>query len=554
MSTALLSWIGGLVLSAFDGEFQDLAEESSAAAIKHEVRLSVVNVGVGSENITGVALDDHGLVLVLAHDIIVPGTMIASASIPRDNRPNSTEVALCTFEQVKLVGVHPRLDLALLQVSTAVHPPTLRPIKVAQSVVLNGDPLNLSKPDPGKVWVSRAVTTVGASRAGYFQLKDSTENSEWYRQCVVFNSDSQAVGLVNWIYESGSVVDGVVSLVNLRIDEFKPLGARPRDFVKARELVRAAQDAIRGLEGDQGGPAARRAKHLLRLALLESPEDARSYVALGSIAQKFPPIPGAHPREAAVYLGQALTIEPWGEYAQGGGFHEVGVLLQKMDLINEAAALWKEEVAKFPEKASLSWAALAALHYRAADYLAAGYESEMALQTSSEKPEEMVKVRVRSRDRIGAGDLARLNALTTDPEAGIRQLKDASDQARSQGKSFVLPETEAVLRNLIAPPRPASGGVMPYYPPAATPPVPKPSTQEARVEGMRETGIRGSYAIFRDAIAQGRTELAEQILKILLRDREDAIKYGQEMLDRATTFDDREVALKALEKLKSARR
>lgn len=80
--------------------------------------------------------------------------------------------------------------------------------------------------------------------------------------------------------------------------------------------------------------------------------------------------------------------------------------------------------------------------------------------------------------------------------------------------------------------------------------LPKPAPAAVAVKASDEVRLRGTYQNYRTAIATGNDVARGALEKVLLRDRDAAMRMAQDELGRAKTERDREIATLTLEALR----
>jgi putative serine protease PepD len=127
-----MNWVAALLVvailaPAFRATAADAEEE--AVTVYRKVSPAVVSLQNAEGSGTGVIIGSDGLILTNAHVVTSPLPFEARVDVPGPGGQSREAV----FKKVELIGLHPKLDLALVKIDPAEHHVTLPAAQVART-------------------------------------------------------------------------------------------------------------------------------------------------------------------------------------------------------------------------------------------------------------------------------------------------------------------------------------------------------------------------------------------------------------------------------------
>ena len=417
------------------------SQEAERRAMLDKYGPSVVCVRNDEGYGSGMVLDERGLVLTNAHVIVSPIPLRVEAMVREDDR-----IRPAVFTSVVLIGVHPTRDLALVRVDPSQHPGKLLPIVMAKERAVTGDAVYAigypsTRGGRTKVCTMGAVTGVDqfVDMPGYFEF--SAEVHHGNSGGPVVNKKGEAIGVVTRGKFKGEPTAWAIPLHDFRPDAFIPLEQRPKDPAKASKILRYAEEILRVSKGEGSRIGLLLAQDLFSLALVEDISNADTYFKIGMLRR--------HEQEhssAAAYLMRSIQIQPWND-SKDIVYHELGVCLYELGKRSEAMAVWNEAVAKFPGDSAKVWDALAVAYYDSSQYLDAACATRASLRSFGDRAAKMNEIYDKARQKLDGDEISRLNQFERSIEGQFQESSRTADKARQQGKRFLLPACEAVIRS-----------------------------------------------------------------------------------------------------------
>ncbi|MBI3854680.1 MAG: trypsin-like peptidase domain-containing protein [Planctomycetes bacterium] len=482
------------------------AQESERRNMLEKAGPSVVAIRNDESYGSGMILDEQGTILTNAHVIVSPLPLRVEAQWRAKEGLRSG-----WFSKVVLIGVHPKRDLALLRIDPSEHQAKLTPLPIAKSKAVSRDSiLAIGFPDTyggtQKTCTLGEVTGVDkfVDMPGYFEF--SAEVHHGNSGGPIVDTFGHAVGIVTAGRTDGEPVAWAIPLWDLRPDQFVPLDRRPRDPAKASAILRFAEDLLRkAREGKRGTAAV--AGMLFQMALLEDISNADTYFKVGALQrhyQSFGP--------AAAYLMRSIQIQPWND-SKDIVYHELGVALAQLRRPNDAITVWNEGVAKYPGEAPRVWDALAVHHFEQGRFLDAACASRASLRAFGDRAQAMNEVYDRARKRLDGGEIARLTAFEQGLDAGVQDSRKVADRARQDGKRFLTPECETLVKSFEGVQKEAAG--FNFSSLGRGPNAPKPI--EIPDAELLPLFIKSRIAVAGEHLQAGRIKLATEVLEDVIK-------------------------------------
>jgi tetratricopeptide (TPR) repeat protein len=465
-----------------------VAEEEEAVRVYSAVHPAVVGLENLEGNGTGILLDRTGLILTNAHVVASPLPFTCQIDVR-----HGTRLEAVTFKTVKIVGFHPKFDLALVRIDPKEHSGTLEPARLAsrkaqpgQRVYAIGNPSG-----GGGVTLSKTITSgilSGVDRViddvAYYQI--SAPINPGNSGGPLTDKSGEVIGLVTLKFTDVENVGFAIPLHDLKTEEFVPLRQRKGDPEKARELLEMAEKyyergvtlmQARGDEDPEGQVLHMVAAKLYHMALTYDPANDTIYYNVGMLLRRL----DLH-EIAAAYLVQAIELNPWGKDNTSDYYRELGLTLVKQKKPDDARTAWQEGVAKNPIKAAKIWEDLAIywLHEKNDPYQAA-YSAAVVIKLGDPRSRLDVMRRLydEARGRLSDADRAKLGDAETKILATLER-QEAAAQQRRQANARYLTSEFAALAAKASPlagdetPQVVVRGERPVTPPPAEPVVAKP--------------------------------------------------------------------------------
>ena len=427
------------------------AQEEEAVRVYRDVQGCVVALENMEGSGTGIVLDTTGLILTNAHVVASPLPYECKVDLRRASQSQTV-----TFKNVKILGVHPQQDLALVRIDPQEHKGVLQPAELARTKAAPGQRVYaIGNPSGGGgVVLSKTITdgiVSGVDRVidgvSYYQI-DAPINAG-NSGGPLCDKSGQVIGLVTLKFTDVENIGFAIPLHTLNPAEFIPLVRRQGNPARVRELVKAANDfyqksrAIRQREGSATAEAKLYdlyAAKFYHLALANDPGNDALYYNVGMLLR------GLDADDvAAAYLLQAIELNPWGR-GNADYFRELGFALVKQKKFDEAQAAWEEGVAKFPVKGTKIWEDLI-IFYRneRRDFYQSAYAAAVVLHLNDPRSRVAMGKQLfgESRELLDEKDKVKLDAAVARIETELRQRVLATAKVHKANKPYL---TEAFAR------------------------------------------------------------------------------------------------------------
>jgi hypothetical protein len=460
---------------------------------------SFASVSNGDRTVAALAVSGDGLLLVPAHLLSLATEVRVNATLtdPRANRTD--QVTVCSLDSVTVVGIHPRLDLALIQVR--MPDPRLRfhPVDFARNGIANRDWVYLSNPFQPLPRKRRALTTSVGEKEGYFRLEQEGKDETRDLGLFVFDEEARAVGLVSWVPEGGEVVARALTLAGLRREDFISAAECRFDPARKESLIRMAEKLLRpaGL-GFRDPLDDARAHFLIELGLVNDPGDIETYLR---VAQ-----PALTRAMSVTLLARAISLDPWSVRVKAA-YLDLGNEFARSFQMAEAETVWLELTAKYPTECAAGWVALARSHAAETKYREAAFEARMALHTNSDRREEMVRLYRFGLDQLDAVERDKLEARIREIEPYSDKARSAAAKSRTAGKRFMTIAAEELFNT------PAPLGSRPQATPSRKPATPHPVEVDPT-----PAYVAARIRVAAEYLKSGQGDAAESILEDVLRE------------------------------------
>jgi len=416
--------------------------EEDAVRIYREVQGCVV----GLENLegggTGILLDRTGLILTNAHVVASPLPFECRVDLAQGRQQNTV-----TYRRVRILGVHPDKDLALVRIDTSEHQGVLQRAELARKKGVPGQRVfAIGNPSGGGGMVLNKTITAGLlsgvgrviDGVSYYQISAAINPGNSGGPLV--NLDGEVIGLVTLKFTDVENVGFAIPLDDLDVRQFIPLAKRKGDPRQVRELTAKANelyDRSREIAQDRGfdDPEAQLYSLLsakcYHMALAHDPANDGLYYNVGMLLR------GLDEDEvAAAYLLQAIELAPWGS-DNGDYYRELGFALVKQQKPDEAKIAWEEGIAKYPTAGAKIWEDLIIFRRNEEqDFYGSGYAAAVVRHLADPHTRLPMADQLyrEARNLLDANGRQKLDAAVAQIEQDLRQRQLAAKKARQAGK------------------------------------------------------------------------------------------------------------------------
>ena len=495
-------------------------QEESEKVYKKIVR-SVVSIENLEGSGTGLLLDKKGLILTNAHVVVSPFPFEVRVETGKD------DPATVTFKNVRVVGVHPRYDLALLQIDPDEQKVTLQPAKMAKSAGNPGQRVYaIGNPVAAGMTLAKTITSgmVSASdrvieELPYYQF--SAQVNPGNSGGPLCDKSGTVLGLVTFKVEGTEGIGFAIPLEKFKADVFVPLSERKSDPAKARELIDAAEEwNNRGQEyGRQFGLDDERriscnmiAAVLYRQALTHDPANVDLYYNIGMLLRT-----AAEYGPAVAYLVRSITLNPWG-IEDGKAYRELGLVMVYQKKLRESDLVFEEGIAKFPRRSGKIWEDVSISRSNEGRHLDAAYSARVGLVLGDARTEVLQKIYADSKAALSAEDRETLAAREQAIEATLGTMEKASAAAKKAGRAHVTKEFEKLIETLdlgVSPDAKATDEELWGDPDA------KPDAPAEDDDAAVEKKIRGKISLAKSYVSLGKRTEAISVLETVIAEHPD---------------------------------
>jgi S1-C subfamily serine protease/Flp pilus assembly protein TadD len=339
--------------------------KGSVAAFKSANR-SVVHLSSATSSGTGILLNSAGLILTNAHVLDSPVAFQCRLDVAGDDQEQKT----LTFRNVRTIGIHPRLDLALVTIDPSEHDAELEPARIlwekavsGQKVFAIGNPSTLGDVTLTKTITEGLVSGVDRRVDGRTYYQISAAINPGNSGGPITNEYGDVLGVVTLRMPFASDVGFAIPLHDLDLSDFVT-ETRRRGNRKVSDSLTERGISLQGsyyslVESGMHRTSAGRLSYSLAMgrfqnALEADPTNWRPYIFIGRLVasqRKY--------KEARGYLSQSLELDPWDNIS---AYEALGTVLEKSGYDDRALAVWREAASRFPGSGAVVWNALADYH------------------------------------------------------------------------------------------------------------------------------------------------------------------------------------------------
>jgi tetratricopeptide (TPR) repeat protein len=468
--------------------------------VEDQIRPSVVQIRNDECFGSGMFLDTHGLILTNAHVACspLPFRVLAIATI--DGKPKEV-----TFTHVSLLGFHPEYDLALLRVDPEELGAEIKPLALAKTPPIDGERVWAvgfpSDHERGKAKVATWGEMRSANKDFYGMPYLSVDISVTHGNSggPLCNEKGEVLGVVTASDPTGALA---VPISAYKPEKFGPLKARVPNREVSSKLLNLADELMKT---DGKDTPSSQAMSYYETALLWDSGNASLYSKVGQMQISIGRFPAA-----VAYLTRSLQMEPWPEKADP--YRLLGAALAGLRKQDEALAVWREGLDKYPLDNAELWGSLAVALEKAHHPIEAAFSARVALKTFSAHAGEMTELYHRCRDELDPRDLDHLRELEGDLDAHLGRLRAAAEKAHHDGRPFMNADAERVIGTM--------AGVQQVSALAALDPViesRRPEPPRIPDEEVEVRFIRGRIGVAKEYLRNGKPDKAIDILEDIVR-------------------------------------
>jgi tetratricopeptide (TPR) repeat protein len=426
--------------------------EEDAVRIYNDVQGCVVALANLEGGGTGILLDRDGLILTNAHVIASP--------LPFECRVDllqGREQKTVTYERVRVLGVHPEKDLALVRIDTSEHRGTLQTAGLARTKAVPGQRVfAIGNPAGGGMVLNKTITSgllSGVDRVidgvSYYQISAPINPGNSGGPLV--NAEGEVIGLVTLKFSDVENVGFAIPLHDLQVRQFVPLAQRQRNPAKVRELSQQASAffkrsrdiaKVRGHDDPSARLFSLLSAKFFHMAIAHDPGNDGLYYNVGMLLREL-----NEDEVAAAYLLKAIELAPWGDN-QGDYYRELGFALVKQKKTDEAGIVWEEGIAKYPRTGAKIWEDLIIFRRNEQqDYYGSGYAAAVVRHLADPQSRLTMAEQLfgEARDLLAADGQRKLDTAVARIERDLRQQELTAQRARKAGKAAL---TDAFARYL----------------------------------------------------------------------------------------------------------
>ncbi|MBI2922194.1 MAG: trypsin-like peptidase domain-containing protein [Planctomycetes bacterium] len=409
---------------------------------------------VGLENIetsgTGVIVSTGGLILTNAHVLSSPLKYRVFVDVPTEGGQRTV-----VFENPKIVGFHPTLDLALLRINPAEKNIRLSPCRILRTKAGPGKRVYaIGNPAISGMTLTKSITDGMLSAVDrdidgvkYYQI--SAQINPGNSGGPVLDKDGNVLGLVTLKMTDAEGVGFAIPLHDFDPAKFVPVrkgggSARVADLLttEARRYINLGRQlaAKNGKDDEDAASCRVIAFILLRQALAELPESDVTWSNVGLIWLEL-----EEPKIAIAYFVRALQVKPW--VSSLGTHRDLGLALTRAGDEEHAILAWREGAAKYPRMTADNWQNITIWNARKEQWEEAGYAAACAMLVR-EHDSKLCETALReARSKLTGEALKRMEDRIAGAEADVVRAEKASETGRSAGKKHLVPEFEKFLKD-----------------------------------------------------------------------------------------------------------
>lgn len=388
-----------LVLTSMAASSICSAQEEEAVTVFDRVSPSIVGIESVASSGTGVLLDAKGTILTNAHVVALQLPLKCLIDVRKGAKFETN-----TYRKVTVIGIHPKLDLALLKIDPAENPGTLTPAAINHGAPKTGQRVYAIGNPGAKGQVKLTKTVTSGILSGVDRVIEEVSYLQFSAPINPGNSGGplcdkagKIIGLVTMKLPDLDNVGFAIPLQDIKAAEFKPFAERPKDTVKSGKMINAGNSYIDQLNkvrlrpGGSDSPQALILRILaldcMHEALLLDPTNGSIYMSIGDLADEFEEY-----EVAEEYFRAGISASPW--HTDPRIYRTYGRHKLRLKKPDEAEVIWWEGIARHPHLAGLIWEDLAILYQAKGDYHQSAVCASAAsmLKSPGSRPEVALRV------------------------------------------------------------------------------------------------------------------------------------------------------------------
>jgi tetratricopeptide (TPR) repeat protein len=358
-----------------------------AVRVFTKVGPSVVALESVASSGTGIIIDKTGHILTNAHVVALPLGFKCLIDVKRGGKNETV-----TFHNVKVLGVHPTLDLALLKIDPAENSIVLTPGNLLKAKAQTGQRVYAIGNPGARAGVNLNKTITEGLLSGVDRVIDDVP---YYQISAAINPgnsggplcdrNGNVLGLVTLKLTDLEGVGFAIPLDGLKREDFQPVTARKADAEKASKFLRSANELIGEINKLTAVGRSNTlecmflralAIQLYHEALILDPKNASVYSAIGELFAKFEEF-----ERAEAYFVRALELASWD--LDPRIYRGYGMMKIAQGKHDEAELLWREGLAKHPTNPRQLWEDLAISYQKGKNHEQAALHAGTALVLKS---------------------------------------------------------------------------------------------------------------------------------------------------------------------------
>ncbi len=421
-------------------------EEEEAVKVYRDVAPSVVSLENDEGSGTGVLLDRTGLILTNAHVVASPMPLRCKVEIKSGDK-----VETVAYKRVKILGFHPKFDLAAVRIDLKEHDGQLRPARLSRQKAAPGQRVYvIGNPGGGGMILEKTITSGNLSG-----VDRMVEGVPYYQTDAAINhgnsggplcdKSGDVLGLVTLKFTDVENVGFAIPLYDLQTESFVSLSKRTGDPDRARQLLVMAEklfrngeavQKLRGFEDEQAKSFKVNAAKCYHMALTYDPANDGIYYNFGMLLRTFDAY-----EPAAAYLLAAIQLNPWSRN-DSNYYRELGLALVKQKKPDEAVAAWNEGIQKFPQSSGKIWEDMAVywMNDSKPDKAAYAATAVLAIKQPGAQVELMRNLIVNARQKMTVPQQAEFVKDSAKIGATLGEMQAKSEKAHTAGKAYLTPE------------------------------------------------------------------------------------------------------------------
>jgi len=439
-----------IVASLFIGTA--LAQEDAGQKVYLRIAPSVASLKSIEGSGTGFVLEEEGLILTNAHVVTSPMPYQLRVDVIKDG-----QTIPMIFKKVKIEGVHPKLDLALVRVDAKAAGVKLIPVVLSKAVLTPGQSVYaIGNPGAGdgttldKTITRGVVSATSRAIEGVPYIQHDASINPGNSGGPLCNSAGEVIG-VNTLGSSN--LQGVFfALPVAKFDKsfFVPLAKREKDDKKVTELLAAADKMTEDLKKartylqpddprlDWGRQSLAR---LYGMALAHDPGNKQLYIKIGSLMYEL----DQH-IVASAYLTRGIELDPWFSHT---AYVDLGRSLGKLGKTDMATLAYTEAIAKFPKDSDQVAIDLAKYSEKEKQYANAAFYAKLAIIIGviPRQEDELNKIYDLAIKQVQGADADKVKARCDKAGEELKSMKDAASSAKSANQRFLNKSFEDFVHN-----------------------------------------------------------------------------------------------------------